>query len=117
MADPSPAPRRAKHLMDPTAPRPVRTVADERSLTTVQRWVMSSLAVTTILHLAAGIALASLALDRPTLSAQVGLNVIAMAFGVLAIAAGFAIHQRSMLSPWLVLGVVPGVVGLVLVLT
>lgn len=102
--------------MDPNAPRPVRTAADEHRLTNVQRWVMSSLAVVTILHLSAGVALASLALDRPQLSAQVGLNVIAMAFGVIAIAAGFAIHQRSPLTPWLAFGVIPGVVGLVLVL-
>jgi hypothetical protein len=112
---PPPSPRR-KHLMDPHAPRRPSTPAAERSLTRVQRWVMSTLAVTTILHLAAGLVLAAMFLPHPTLSSQVGLNVIAAAFGVMAVAAGLAIHGRSLLSPWLVLGLVPGVVGLWLTL-
>jgi hypothetical protein len=30
----------------------------------------------------------------------------------MAIAVGLAIHRRSMLSPWLALGVIPSIVGL-----
>lgn len=113
----SPQPRRAKHLIDPNAPRPVRdAAAAQRSLTSVQRWVMSALAVTTILHLSVGISIAAMFLDRPQLSAQIGLNVIAAAFGVVAIAAGFAIHGRRLLTPWLLLGTIPGLVGLWLTL-
>lgn len=78
----------------------------------MQRWVMSALAVTTILHLAAGLVLAAVFLPEPRLSAEVGLNVIAAAFGVMAVAVGLAIHGRSPLSPWLVLGLLPGALGL-----
>ena len=79
------------------------------SLTQVQQWVMSALAVTTILHLAAGLAVAAVFADAR--DAQVGLNVIAGAVGVLAVAAGFLIHRRSPVTPWLLLGVLPGLIG------
>src|SRR4051794_24878862 len=92
-------PRRDRHLMDLSAPRAPRNVAAaERSLSTVQKWVMSTLAVTTILHLSVGLII--LAMTRPVadLDARIGLNVIAGAFGVVAVAAGLAIHGRSLLS-------------------
>ena len=106
-----------KHLMDPNAPRPVRSaVREQQSLTRVQRWVMSSLAVTTILHLSAGLILAAVFLDDPRRDAQVGLNVIAAAFGLMAVAAFRAIHGKSILSPWLAVGLIPGAIGLWLTL-
>lgn len=112
-----PAPRRkAKHLIDFDAPRPVRTVAADRSLTRVQQWVMSTLAVTTILHLCVGLVLAALFLEVPRLSSQIGLNVIAAAFGMIGVAAGLAIHKRSVFSPWVLLGTLPGIVGIWLTL-
>ena len=40
--------------------------------------------------------------------------MIAGAFGVLAVAAGLAIHKRPLLTPWLLLGLLPALVGLVL---
>ena len=98
--------------MDPNAPRPVAAAGAERSLTTVQRWIMSSLAATTILHLAVGLVIAAVTLPNPTRSAEVGLNAIAAAFGVLAVAVALLIHGRSPWSPWLLLGLLPGVVGL-----
>ena len=79
------------------------------SLTTVQRWIMSSLAVTTILHLAGGLVLAAKYVDVH--SSKVGLLVISAAFGVLAFAAGVVIHGRSPLHPLLLLGLVPALVG------
>ena len=103
------APRRRRHLMDPA--NPVRPV-DDRSLTHVQRWVMSTLAVLTIAHLAAGLVLAALETPDTATASRVGLNVIAGAFGVLAVAAGRAIHRRPVLTPWLLLGLVPTAVGL-----
>lgn len=109
---PSSAPRR-RHLIDPLNPPPPPT---PRSLTNVQQWVMSALAVTTILHLAFGLMIATLFIGDDQRTAQIGLNVIAAAFGVIAVASGFLIHQRSPLTPWLALGLVPGVVGLWLVL-
>lgn len=111
-------PRRARHLIDPSAPRPVRDVrAESRSLTRVQQWVMSTLAVTTILHFSAGLVLAAMYLDDRGRSSQIGLDVIAGIFGVMAVAAGFAIHKKPVFTPWLLLGVVPGVVGVWLTLS
>ena len=105
--------KRPRHLLDPDAPRVPRDLAAERSsLTHVQQWVLSALAVTTILHMSAGLVLAAMFLPEERGSgAQIGLNVIAGAFGVMAVAVGLAIHRRSPLSPWLLLGVLPGVVG------
>lgn len=106
------APRR-RHLIDPLNPPPPPT---PRSLTNVQQWVMSALAVTTILHLAFGLMIATLFIGDDQRVAQIGLNVIAAAFGVIAVASGFLIHKRSPLTPWLLLGLLPGVVGTWLVL-
>lgn len=97
--------------MVPGQPQPQRP--GSMSLTQVQRWVMSSLAVSTILHLAAGVVLAALYVD--TLDSQIGLLVVASAFGALAVAVGFMIHQRRPLTPWLLLGVLPGTIGALLV--
>jgi hypothetical protein len=104
--------------MDPDAPqRPRNVAAEKRQLTRVQQWVMSVLAVTTILHMSAGLVLAAVFLpEERGVGSQIGLNVIAAAFGVGAVATGLAIHKRRLLSPWLALGVLPGVVGAWLVL-
>jgi hypothetical protein len=104
--------------MDPDAPRRPQDVATaKRELTRVQQWVMSVLAVTTILHLSAGLVLAAVFLpEERGVGSQVGLNVIAAAFGIAAVATGLAIHRRRVLSPWLALGVLPGLVGAWLVL-
>lgn len=103
--------------MDPNAPRPVRnSTRDQQRLNRVQRWVMSTLAVTTILHLAGGLILAAIFLDDPRRDAQIGLNLIAAAFGVIAVIAFRAIHGKSILSAWLAVGLVPGAIGLWLTL-
>lgn len=101
------------HLLDLDAPR--RVIADPekdaRDLARVQRWVMSTLAVTTILHLVVGLVVAGVMLDGPTTS-RVGLIVIGGVFGALAVAAARALHGKRILSSWLLLGVVPVAVGL-----
>ena len=107
-------PRRARHLMDPNAPRKPTSPEDLARLARVQRWVLSVLAVTTIGHLALGLVLAALLVTEDNQGAQLGLCVIASATGVIAVAAGFAIHQKNPLTPWLLLGLAPGVVGLIL---
>ena len=107
-----PAPRRRSHLMDPNAPRPARDPQAERRLTRVQQWVMSVLAVTTILHMSAGLVIAAVVLDDPSPGARVGLSIIAGAFGVMAVAVGRGIHQKSLLSWWMLLGLVPTAVGI-----
>ena len=103
--------------MDPANPRR-ETIRDSGSgpmhLEPVQKWVLSVLAFVTIEHLAVGLVIAAFYVDASRTDAQIGLNIIAAAFGVIAVAVFRAIHQKSMFSPWLILGVLPGVVGLLL---
>lgn len=112
MSTPNP-PRRPRHLMDPANPR--RPVNDQ-ALTNVQRWVLSVLTVFTIAHLAVGIVFAAVALPESSTVPRIGLCVIAGAFGVGGVMAGFAIHRRSVLTPWLLVGLLPTAIGLWLVL-
>lgn len=105
--------KQRRHLIDPNAPQRPRDLAAERkSLGRVQRFVMSVLAVTTILHLSAGLVLAAVLMGHPQPGARVGLSVIAGAFGVIALAVGRAIHRKPLLSPWLLLGLAPTAVGI-----
>lgn len=110
--------KRPRHLIDPNAPRVSRAQreADRERLVRVQRWVLSTLAVTTVLHLSAGLIIAGLYLPDARSGGALGLDVIAGAFGVLAVAVGLAIHRRPLLTPWLLLGVIPGIVGVWLTL-
>jgi hypothetical protein len=112
----APAQRRAKHLIDPTAPRRRTTPEELARLERVQRTVLSVLVGTTIFHLAVGLVIAAVFVDDDERVAQVGLCVLGGAFGVVAIAAAFAIHRRRVASAWLLLGFVPTVVGLLVVL-
>jgi hypothetical protein len=109
-----PVRKRPRHLMDPDNPRrEVKSAATGMMhLEPVQKWVLSILAATTIVHLAGGLVIAAMYVDDSRTSAEVGLNVLAGAFGVIAVVVFRAIHQKKMLSPWLLLGVIPTVVGL-----
>lgn len=109
-----PQPRR-RHLLDPANPRPA-TPPGGMSLTSVQRWVMSSLAVTTVGHFAVGIVVAAAYVGDERAGADVGLLVVAGVLGMLGVAAGFLIHERSPLTPWLLVGTVPALVGAFFVL-
>ena len=100
-------PRVRKHLIDPQHPRPQNR--EPMSLGRVQRWVLSTLAATTIMHMAFGLVVGAAFADR--LDAQIGLLVIGAAFGVLAILAALVIHRTRLVSPWLLLGLAPSVVG------
>lgn len=111
------APRRARHLIDPDAPRPRTTPEDLARLARVQRIVMSVLVVTTIGHLAVGLVLAALLMTPDSMGAQIGLCVIAGITGALGVSAAFAIHRKAPVTPWAILGLLPGLVGLYLVLT
>jgi hypothetical protein len=93
--------------MTPGQPRPQQRY--RTSLSSVQRWVMSTLVATTILHLAAGVTVAACFSDR--LDSQIGLLVIAALFGLIAFAAALLIHKRSPLSLWLLPGLVPALIG------
>jgi hypothetical protein len=101
--------------MDPANPRRevVRpTGSGPMSLEPVQKWVLSILAFTTIIHLSAGLVIASLYVDEHRTDARIGLNVIAAAFGVIAIAVFRAIHQKRLASWWLLPGLLPAVIGM-----
>lgn len=110
---PASKPRVRRHLIDPDNPPRPRS-GSSMSITQVQRWVLSALAVTTILHLSAGLMIAAIFLDEDRLDGRIGLNVIAGVVAIGAVVVARAIHQKSVLSPWLLLGVVPTVVGLYL---
>jgi hypothetical protein len=105
--------RRPRHLLDPEDLHGShqRSQGTAESLSRVQMWVMSVLVVTTIGHLAAGVAVAAVFTDAARLDARIGLNVIAAVIGCLAVAAGLMIHKRSPLSWWLLLGLLPGLIG------
>ena len=107
--------RRPRHLMDPANPQRPPSL-ESREITRVQQWVLSVLVATTILHLAGGLAVAGVLSDGSRPGARVGLNVLAVVCGLGAVAAARMIHRRTPLSWWLLLGVVPGAVGLWLVL-
>ena len=105
MSTDRPAVRR--HLIDPDNPRPQTRYSVP--IGRVQKWVLSSLAATTIMHLAVGLVVAAAFADR--LDAKIGLLVIATAFGVIAMVAALVIHQHRLASSWLLLGLVPSAVG------
>ncbi|HEX4688191.1 MAG TPA: hypothetical protein VH228_15535 [Nocardioides sp.] len=109
-----PVRRRPRHLMDPANLQ--RPSVESREITRVQQWVLSVLVTTTILHLAVGLAVAGVLADGSRPGAGVGLNVLAAACGVGAVLAARLIHRRAPLSWWLLLGLVPGLVGLWFVL-
>jgi hypothetical protein len=113
VTDPVPV-RRPRHLMDPANPE--RQVND-RALTQVQRWVMSALAVVTILHLSVGLVIGAWFIDESADLSRFGLCVIGGMFGIVAAAVGRLIHQKPIASPWLAAGFLPGLVGIVLQLT
>ena len=94
--------------MTPGQP-PRQAASGGMSLTSVQRWIMSSLAVTTILRLAGGLVLAARVAD--VRSSQIGLLVLSAVCGVLAFGAGVLIHGKSPLHPLLLLGLVPALLG------
>jgi hypothetical protein len=107
----TPTPARRKHLIDPDNPRPVNR--EPMSLTGVQRWVLSVLAGTTIMHLSAGLVVAAYFED--TLVSRAGLLVIAAAFGLVAMVAARLIHRVNPASTWLLVGLVPASAGAVLI--
>lgn len=79
------------------------------SITKVQQWIISVLAFTVIEHFAAGLAIAAVFADEQ--DARVGLNVLAGVTGIVAVGAFRALHGARILSWWLLLGPLPGVVG------
>ena len=100
--------------MDPAHPQRPSVASPE--ITRVRQWVLSVLVATTIVHLSAGLAIAGVLTDDSRQGARIGLNVLAAVCGVGAVLAARLIHGKPPLSTWLLLGVVPGAVGLWFVL-
>jgi hypothetical protein len=96
-----------KHLMTPGQPRPPQR--QSMSLGNVQKWVMSTLITTTILHLAAGVVFAAYFSDNRV--SQIGLLVISGLFGLIAFEAALLIHRHRPISFWLLPGLIPALVG------
>ncbi|WP_162251539.1 MULTISPECIES: hypothetical protein [unclassified Nocardioides] len=109
---PDPGAPRRKHLMDPNAPRKAPDPQALERLARVQRRVVSVLAITTVLHLSAGLVIAADHVGKDRLDAQLTLLTIATIFMVGGIAATLVINHRKWLSPWLLIGLTPGLVGL-----
>ena len=74
----------------------------------VQRWVMSTLLLTVCALFATGMAILSGTVDRA--GAQPGLLFISGVVGLMAMAGMRAINLKRILTPWLLLGLLPAVV-------
>ena len=73
----------------------------------VQRWVASALVLTVCTLFATGMAVLSGTVDRA--GARPGLLVISCLVGLMAMTGVRLINQKSVLTPWLLLGLVPAV--------
>ena len=98
--------------MDPSLPRKAPDPGDLERLQRVQRRIVSALVLTTILHLAVGFVIAADHVRDDRIDAKVALNLIAAAFMVGGIAGTLVINGRRPLSPWLLVGLLPAVVGI-----
>ena len=105
--DPVRPPKQRKHLMTPgqIRPQPARSM----SLTSVQRWVMSAVAVSTLLHMSVGLVFAAYYVEEQ--SSKIGLIVISGAFGLMSMAAGLLIHRKSVVHPLMLVGLLPPLIG------
>lgn len=75
----------------------------------VQRWVMSALLVTVSFIFAEGLALLSSVSVQS--GARPGLLVMSLVVGTIGIFGVRVIHAKSLVTPWLLLGVLPASVG------
>lgn len=99
--------KRARHLMDPA--NPVRPV-NNQAITNVQRWVMTALLMTVALILAVSwVVIAGTIVEKQP--GKIALLVNSAAFGVLGILASRVIHQKSLVTGWVVVGCLPAVAG------
>ena len=71
----------------------------------VQKWVMSALLLVTSFIFAGGLCFLAGTVDRP--GAKPGLITIAAFVGLVALVGVRIINQKRILTPWLLLGLVP----------
>jgi hypothetical protein len=95
-----------------------RRAAPERhtDITVVQQWVMSSLALVTVEHLATGLVILAAMMDPERRGDRIGLLVNAAVIGMLGVVAFRLIHKKRWLTPWLLIGTIPSLVGAYLML-
>ena len=80
----------------------------------VQKWVMTALMMTTAVIFAVGLSLLAGQADRA--GAKPGLLTIAAIVGIVAVAAARVIHEKSVFTPLLLLGILPAAFGAYFVL-
>lgn len=78
----------------------------------VQRWVMSGMLVTVMFIFAGGLALLSATSAQD--GARPGLLVMAVIVGLVGVAGVRVIHAKSLLTPWLLTGLAPALLGYLL---
>lgn len=76
----------------------------------VQRWIVSALVLTTALHFVGGLLILAVTLDRP--DAFWVLTVISVIVSLLSIIGVRVLNQLRVLTPWLLVAVVPLAIGL-----
>jgi uncharacterized membrane protein len=109
MNHPASPPKVRKHLMVPGQARPPGP--SSHSTVMVQRWVVTVLTISIVFHLAGGLAFAAYYTNPDVPSSRIGLLVIAAVMGALAVGAVRAIHRKRLVTPWLVLGLLPSLLG------
>lgn len=80
----------------------------------VQKWVITVLTVVVLGHLAEALVIFALISPDDHPASRIGLLIIAGIVGLLAAVGVRAVHRRRILSPWLLLGLVPAGVGVYL---
>jgi hypothetical protein len=106
-------PRRRRGLLDPADLRAshLRSQGTRDGLQKVQRWVLSILVVSTILHLSVGTAAIPVFKDDLSTTGQAVLLAVSACIGLIAVSAGRLIHERSPVSAWTLLGLLPAVLA------
>lgn len=78
----------------------------------VQRWVASAVLLVVGMPSAAVLAIVAPSMDADAATgARGGLWVMSAVVGVITVAGVLVIHKRSVLSPWLLAGLVPAAIG------
>jgi hypothetical protein len=76
---------------------------------------MSSLALVTVEHLATGLVILAGMMDPSRRGDRIGLLINAAVIGVLGVVAFRLIHKKRWLTPWLLIGTIPSLVGAYLI--
>ena len=74
----------------------------------VQRWIASALVLTVCTLFASGMAILSGTVDRP--GSGPGLMAVSCATGLMAMTGVRVINQKRLVTPWLLLGLLPAAV-------